>query len=216
MQMLILIKRDCRKGSDGETSRNPRKEESEGKSGHVANKRKASNDEDSRILQALFSKTGVHSALQHDVIMDASSPEALIVEREASKVADEAIAALKKADDVYSIAEITLAFLPGLAVMGVRVLQWPGLPLVALAHLVLEPKTRAIRALDTPSLATPSAFILPGSAFATAMASASSDSVTDAPSADSVPVFRKMLKGIAEFTKDERGVGLWRLKDEFM
>ncbi|KAH6595819.1 hypothetical protein BASA50_005546 [Batrachochytrium salamandrivorans] len=273
----------CRKGSDGETSRNPRKEESEGKSGHVANKRKASNDEDSRILQALFSKTGVHSALQHDVIMDASSPEALIVEREASKVADEAIAALKKSRRriQHSRNNVGIPTWTGRNGSAGAPMAWSssgrsspsgnnkpksafGSSAMSSSSLLSGLRDRAgvgsgakntsDQSTRHASLATPSAFILPGSAFATAMASASSDSVTGEHeidptsqagmivqirdrlassggaastadivaslkmrlSADSVPVFRKMLKGIAEFTKDERGVGLWRLKDEFM
>ncbi|KAJ3023869.1 hypothetical protein HKX48_000055 [Thoreauomyces humboldtii] len=53
-------------------------------------------DDESRVLKLLFSKTGVHSALHHDVIVDAASPEALIVEKEAKRVADEALRALKQ------------------------------------------------------------------------------------------------------------------------
>ncbi|KAI8824146.1 DNA dependent ATPase [Fimicolochytrium jonesii] len=53
-------------------------------------------NDDDRVLKSLFSKSGVHSALHHDVIMDASSPEQLIIEKEASRVANEAIAALRQ------------------------------------------------------------------------------------------------------------------------
>ncbi|TPX61435.1 hypothetical protein SpCBS45565_g07253 [Spizellomyces sp. 'palustris'] len=53
-------------------------------------------DEDSRMLKALFSKSGVHSALRHDVIVEAASPDTVIVEKEASRVANEAIAALRR------------------------------------------------------------------------------------------------------------------------
>ncbi|KAJ3343494.1 hypothetical protein HDU93_008153 [Gonapodya sp. JEL0774] len=53
-------------------------------------------DEDSRILKSLFERTGVHSALKHDVIMDSSNPEYVIVEKEASKIAERAIAALRE------------------------------------------------------------------------------------------------------------------------
>ncbi|KXS20289.1 hypothetical protein M427DRAFT_52512 [Gonapodya prolifera JEL478] len=53
-------------------------------------------DEDSRILKSLFEMTGVHSALKHDVIMDSANPEFVIVEKEAAKIADAAIAALKE------------------------------------------------------------------------------------------------------------------------
>ncbi|KAJ3298145.1 hypothetical protein HK104_011138 [Borealophlyctis nickersoniae] len=53
-------------------------------------------DDDSRILAALFSSSGVHSALHHDVIMNSVSPEQVLVEKEASRVANEAISALKQ------------------------------------------------------------------------------------------------------------------------
>ncbi|KNC97521.1 DNA-dependent ATPase RAD26 [Spizellomyces punctatus DAOM BR117] len=53
-------------------------------------------DDDSRMLRALFSKSGVHSALRHDVIVEAASPETVIVEKEASRVANEAVAALRR------------------------------------------------------------------------------------------------------------------------
>lgn len=53
-------------------------------------------DENDRILQSLFSSTGVHSAIQHDDIMSASRPETLLVDKEASRVANDAVMALKK------------------------------------------------------------------------------------------------------------------------
>ena len=53
-------------------------------------------DENERILQSLFQSTGVHSAIQHDSIIRAARPDALIDEREASKVALQAVAALRE------------------------------------------------------------------------------------------------------------------------
>ena len=51
--------------------------------------------DDSRLLSTLLASSGVHSALQHDSIMEASRPEAVLVEREASRVAKEAADALR-------------------------------------------------------------------------------------------------------------------------
>lgn len=51
------------------------------------------NDEQD-ILKSLFDK-GVHSALQHDVIVGSTTREILLVEKEASLVASKAVAALK-------------------------------------------------------------------------------------------------------------------------
>ncbi|KAI9022541.1 SNF2 family N-terminal domain-containing protein [Hyaloraphidium curvatum] len=54
-------------------------------------------DDDRQILESLFQrKNGVHSALKHDAIMDADNPEVSIVDKEAARIANRAIAALKK------------------------------------------------------------------------------------------------------------------------
>lgn len=52
-------------------------------------------DDDSRILQALVGD-GIHSALQHDMIMGASNPEQKIIDRESQLVAQKAVEALRK------------------------------------------------------------------------------------------------------------------------
>ncbi|KAI8604269.1 DNA repair and recombination protein RAD26 [Dissophora ornata] len=48
------------------------------------------------ILASLFESSGVHSALKHDEIMDSAKQENLIVEQEATRVAERAMAALKE------------------------------------------------------------------------------------------------------------------------
>jgi len=52
--------------------------------------------DESRLLSTLFASSGVHSALQHDSIMEASRPETMLVEREAARVAKEAADALRE------------------------------------------------------------------------------------------------------------------------
>ncbi|CAN6658870.1 DNA repair and recombination protein Rad26p [Trichomonascus vanleenenianus] len=52
-------------------------------------------EDDDRILQGLFASSGVHSALEHDAIMDASRPDTVIVEREAQRIANQAVHALR-------------------------------------------------------------------------------------------------------------------------
>ena len=52
--------------------------------------------DDSRLLSTLFASSGVHSALQHDSIMEASRPEVMLVEREASRIAKEAADTLRE------------------------------------------------------------------------------------------------------------------------
>ncbi|XP_032221486.2 DNA excision repair protein ERCC-6 [Nematostella vectensis] len=51
---------------------------------------------DDVILKALFKRGGVHSALQHDVIMESGNADYTLVENEANRVAQQAVQALKK------------------------------------------------------------------------------------------------------------------------
>lgn len=55
-----------------------------------------SKKQDEYVLKKLFKKSSMHSALQHDIIETASNPDYAIVEKEAQKIADDAIKALKK------------------------------------------------------------------------------------------------------------------------
>lgn len=55
---------------------------------------------DNNVLQALFSgNSGVHSALQHDKIINPGSHEHVIVEREASRIAARAAESLRRAEE---------------------------------------------------------------------------------------------------------------------
>ncbi|KAI8060927.1 SNF2 family N-terminal domain-containing protein [Gongronella butleri] len=51
---------------------------------------------DDHVLSSLFEMTGIHSALQHDRIMDADGHDTFFVEREASLIAEQAAKALKE------------------------------------------------------------------------------------------------------------------------
>lgn len=51
---------------------------------------------DQNVLESIFAKSGVQSALQHDQIMDAARPEMLLVDREAERVARAAAEALRQ------------------------------------------------------------------------------------------------------------------------
>ncbi|ORY79839.1 SNF2 family N-terminal domain-domain-containing protein [Protomyces lactucae-debilis] len=48
------------------------------------------------VLESIFARSGVQSALEHDQIMDAARPEQLLVEREANRIAKEAAETLKQ------------------------------------------------------------------------------------------------------------------------
>ncbi|CAN8008383.1 unnamed protein product, partial [Ixodes pacificus] len=52
--------------------------------------------QDDYVLQKLFKKSGVHSAMRHDTIMDSADPDYILVEGEAERVAKEAIRKLRQ------------------------------------------------------------------------------------------------------------------------
>ncbi|KFV65211.1 DNA excision repair protein ERCC-6 [Dryobates pubescens] len=58
-------------------------------------KEDSSKQNDDYVLEKLFKKSGVHSVMKHDVIMEASSSDHVLVEAEASRVAQDALRALK-------------------------------------------------------------------------------------------------------------------------
>lgn len=55
-----------------------------------------SQEHDDYVLQKLFKKSGVHSAMRHDVIMDSAAPDYALVEGEAERVAQQAIRRLRE------------------------------------------------------------------------------------------------------------------------
>ncbi|KAF4090355.1 hypothetical protein AMELA_G00050880 [Ameiurus melas] len=50
---------------------------------------------DDYVLAKLFKKSGIHSVMKHDTIMEASNPDYVLVESEANRVAKDALKALK-------------------------------------------------------------------------------------------------------------------------
>ncbi|KAM9809351.1 DNA excision repair protein ERCC-6 isoform X2 [Syngnathus typhle] len=50
---------------------------------------------DDYVLSKLFKKSGIHSVMQHDAIIESSNPDYVLVEAEADKVAKDALKALK-------------------------------------------------------------------------------------------------------------------------
>uniref|UniRef100_A0A8C4Q287 Excision repair cross-complementation group 6 n=1 Tax=Eptatretus burgeri TaxID=7764 RepID=A0A8C4Q287_EPTBU len=58
--------------------------------------RRSRRSSDDYILEKLFKKSGIHSALKHDVVMNGSDPDYLLVEAEATRVAHDALRVLKQ------------------------------------------------------------------------------------------------------------------------
>lgn len=76
------------KNSEIETSRRNGKEEADHSDGDV--------DEETNILKCLFDTQGIHSAMNHDVIMNAHDEEKMRLEVQASQVAQRAAEALRQ------------------------------------------------------------------------------------------------------------------------
>ncbi|NWR71103.1 ERCC6 protein, partial [Centropus unirufus] len=62
---------------------------------HSEEKEEDSKKNDDYVLEKLFKKSGVHSVMKHDAIMEASSADYVLVEAEANRVAQDALRALK-------------------------------------------------------------------------------------------------------------------------
>ncbi|KAM6306223.1 DNA excision repair protein ERCC-6 [Aegotheles albertisi] len=61
----------------------------------IEGKEEDSKKNDDYVLKKLFKKSGVHSVMKHDAIMEASSADYVLVEAEANRVAQDALKALK-------------------------------------------------------------------------------------------------------------------------
>lgn len=68
-----------------------KKEEDEEKEDERKNEKRS----DDYVLAKLFRKSGIHSVMKHDTIMEASNPDYVLVEAEANRVAKDALRALK-------------------------------------------------------------------------------------------------------------------------
>lgn len=74
-----LVKKRRYKREDGEDQRETKDEQKN----------------DDYVLAKLFKKSGIHSVMKHDTIMEASNPDYVLVEAEANRVAKDALKALK-------------------------------------------------------------------------------------------------------------------------
>jgi DNA excision repair protein ERCC-6 len=185
-------------------------------------------DDNSRILSELFSTTGVHSALKHDDIVGASRPEALIVEKEAGRVAQEAANALRlsrKRVRQNQVFEPTWTGKQGRA----GAPQRPRFGMKPSSEVQEAPKTMSSMILnnlkqgplseDTTSNAQDVLEKIRNYLGRHSDSKAySADLVAEFESfiaSRGMPLFRKLLKQIADFTKED-DQGYWKLKDDFI
>jgi DNA excision repair protein ERCC-6 len=189
--------------------------------------------DESRLLSTLFASSGVHSALQHDSIMEASRPEVLLVEREANRVAKEAAEALRESRRQARLNDIGTPTWTGRSGGAPRF----GSPsrasnsngvgsdslLARMRHRqALEGMSTSGRSSPSPAprgrgTTTPQAHVLIGQIqefLSNNGGSVSSRGLVghfpDVKGADAIAEFRKMVKQIAEF-KDS----VWTLKEDY-
>ena len=200
----------------------------------VEKKEEEGQDDDTRILNALY----VHSALKHDAIVGSSRPEAVIVEKEATRIAQEAASALRLSRKrVRQSSEVHVPTWTGRSgaagaprprfgkvsrpAFGSSSAQGQtATPDTASSKILnqLRQGTEAVIKTDTaPSdlISKIREFLLAQPLFQ----SQSSDLVSQFRNKigqDGIPVFRKLLKELAHFQKgNEKSQGIWTLKDEF-
>jgi DNA excision repair protein ERCC-6 len=197
---------------------------------------------DDLILQQLFDSTGVHSALKHDLIMDHSNQESLIVEQEASRVASEAVLALKVSRQQVRIEQnsqgrsvptwtgrngqagsessgpSSASILAKLRQRASNIPSGQGVVLIQQASSSQEDSSLNLETMDSNSkthlISQIQAFFMTKPRFDLSTSDIISQFKVKVKGSE-VDVFRRMLKGIARFDKDEFGNGTWILKQEF-
>lgn len=187
--------------------------------------------DDSRLLSTLFASSGVHSALQHDSIMEASRPEVMLVEREATRVAKEAAHALRESRRELRRNEIGTPTWTGRSGGTARFgspNRTNGSSVMSSEYLLARMRGRqALEGSSTSQTSiapinfgqdSPQSHVLIGQIqefLSMAGGSASSKELVarfpDVKGVDEIAEFRKMVKQIAVF-KDS----VWRLKDEYI
>lgn len=78
----------------------------EGKSSNDKESLNSENIDDDRFMEGLFANSGVYSTLKHDSLVSGSQQDNVLIEREASRVAKEAAAALRASSRAARKAEI--------------------------------------------------------------------------------------------------------------
>lgn len=182
-------------------------------------------------MDALFSFTGVHSALKHDAIVGSSSAQDVYVEKEASKVAKEAAKALRHsrkrirsgAGDSYAPTWTGKSGIIGAPSMSRRARPTFG---KSLSGVTSTPASKIVNNLTKTKssnfdisvelIAEIQSYLLdqPNHCLP------SSDLITkfnDQATSMGIPLFRELLKEIAVFNKEGHAEdGVWTLKEEFL
>ncbi|PJF16868.1 DNA excision repair protein [Paramicrosporidium saccamoebae] len=165
----------------------------------------SSKEDNSHILDGLLQITGLHSALEHDKLIEKPKRELLLVEREAQKRAAEAIEALQRSREMRNLDTIQVSLGAGLSS----------------SAIMASIRRRQLAATDDTPVTVPAGqeplqkivdqlFVL----FTLSHGKCSSQFIASKFSfvvGDDAIAFRQVLRTIA--TLD--GSGMWRLKDQY-
>ena len=194
-----------------------------------------SEQQDEYVLKKLFSKSTsvVHSAIQHDVIEGTKDADFVLIEREAEKVATDAIEALKKSRTACFAATSGIPNWTGLSgfMKKSSSASLPSSASTSSSSSLLQAMKQRSR-LDQKANATSSdpppvehedllrdlkSFLsfqskIPGQASTQEILDKFGERLPPSHS----PVFKALLWKLADFYRNSEGVGIWKLKYDFL
>lgn len=189
-----------------------------------------SEKQDEYVLKKLFSKSTsvVHSAIQHDVIEGTKDADYVIIEKEAEKVASDAIEALKKSRSSCFAASAGIPNWTGLS--GFMKKSSSASSKTASSSSLLQAMKQRSR-LDRKTNSTPDTpsvehddLLRDLKSFLSFQSKVTGQATTQEildrfgerlPPSHS-PVFKALLWKLADFSRDAEGVGIWKLKYDFL
>ena len=193
---------------------------------------RVSEKQDEYVLKKLFSKSTsvVHSAIQHDVIEGTKDTDYVIIEKEAEKVASDAIEALKKSRTSCFAATSGIPNWTGVSGFMKKSSSGPGGSSSSSSSSLLQAMKQRSR-LDRNPNSTPDApsaehedllrdlksFLsfqskVPGQATTKEILDKFGDRLPPSRS----PVFKALLWKLADFYRNGEGIGVWKLKFDFL
>uniref|UniRef100_I3JT48 DNA excision repair protein ERCC-6 n=1 Tax=Oreochromis niloticus TaxID=8128 RepID=I3JT48_ORENI len=185
---------------------------------------------DDYVLAKLFKKSGIHSVMQHDTIIESSNPDYVLVEAEANRVAQDALKALKISRQQCRLGEgaesdsnsTPLSSSSLLARMKAR----NHLSMPSRGEEPEEEEEDASGAAGSLPAAPPTEhdeLLVDLRNFVAFQASVDGQATTQEVleyfkprlTQEQAPVFRELLRSICDFHRTSGQEGIWRLKESF-
>uniref|UniRef100_A0A7N6FG11 DNA excision repair protein ERCC-6 n=1 Tax=Anabas testudineus TaxID=64144 RepID=A0A7N6FG11_ANATE len=187
------------------------------------NERNEKKKSDDYVLAKLFKKSGIHSVMQHDTIMEASNPDYVLVEAEANRVAKDALKALKVSRQQCRLSYNRPPPPPARYAMKAR----NHLSLPSSQRDEVEEEEDGSGAAGTSSPPAPPTehdeLLVDLRNFVAFQANVDGQATTQELleyfkprlSQKQAPVFRELLRSICDFHRTSGQEGIWKLKEHF-